>query len=125
MTQQEFEDRTGKTVTSEEYARIEAMYMAAGNMDKDQFCTEYKKHGSSAIVAEYYRRITVLNGMLEERNNEWTTPVRTERASRNSSSARLLPMTIRISIVKRSGSSGEKQRHYTRSRAGFPFGRKM
>ena len=40
MTQQEFEDRTGKTVTSEEYARIEAMYMAAGNMDKDQFCTE-------------------------------------------------------------------------------------
>lgn len=54
MTQQEFEDRTGKTVTSEEYARIEAMYMAAGNMDKDQFCTEYKKHGSSAIVAEYY-----------------------------------------------------------------------
>ena len=66
MTQQEFEDRTGKTVTSEEYARIEAMYMAAGNMDKDQFCTEYKKHGSSAIVAEYYRRITVLNGMLEE-----------------------------------------------------------
>lgn len=70
MTQQEFEDRTSKTVTSEEYARIEAMYMAAGNMDKDQFCTEYKKHGSSAIVAEYYRRITVLNGMLEERNNE-------------------------------------------------------
>ena len=69
MTQQEFEDRTGKTVTSEEYARIEAMYMAAGSMDKDQFCTEYKKHGSSAIVAEYYRRITVLNGMLrsEER----------------------------------------------------------
>lgn len=48
MTQQEFEDRTSKTVTSEEYARIEAMYMAAGNMDKDQFCTEYKKHGASA-----------------------------------------------------------------------------
>lgn len=30
MTQQEFEDRTCKTVTPEEYARIEAMYMAAG-----------------------------------------------------------------------------------------------
>lgn len=70
MTQQEFEDRTGKVITSEEYARIEAMYMAAGNMDKDQFCAEYKKHSSSALVAEYYRRITVLNGMLEERNNE-------------------------------------------------------
>lgn len=70
MTQQEFEARTGKTVTSEEYARIEAMYMAAGNMDKDQFCAEYKKHGASVLVAEYYRRITVLNGVLEERNNE-------------------------------------------------------
>lgn len=70
MTRQEFEDRTGQTVASEEYARIEAMYMAAGNMDKDQFCAEYKRHGASALVAEYYRRITVLNGMLEERNNE-------------------------------------------------------
>lgn len=70
MTQQEFEARTGKAVSSEEYARIEAMYMAAGNMDKDQFCAEYKKHGESTLVAEYYRRITVLNGVLEERNNE-------------------------------------------------------
>lgn len=70
MTQQEFEDRTGKVVTSEEYERIEAMYMAAGNMDKDQFCAEYKKYGASALVAEYYRRITVLSGMLEERNSE-------------------------------------------------------
>lgn len=52
MTQQEFEDRTGKVITSEEYARIEAMYMAAGNMDKDQFCAEYKKHSSSALVAD-------------------------------------------------------------------------
>lgn len=70
MTQQEFEDRTGKTVSSGKSALIEAMYMAAGNMDKDQFCAEYKKHGASVLVAEYYRRITVLNGVLEERNNE-------------------------------------------------------
>ena len=80
MTQQEFEDRTGKVVTSEEYERIEAMYMAAGNMDKDQFCAEYKKHGVSALVAEYYRRITVLSGMLEERNNE-LDDVRLKRTS--------------------------------------------
>lgn len=70
MTQQEFKDRTGKTVTSKEYARIEAMYMAAGNMGKDQFCAEYKRHGASALVVEYYRRITVLSSILEERNNE-------------------------------------------------------
>lgn len=80
MTQQEFKDRTGKTVASEEYERIEAMYMAAGNMDKDQFCAEYRKHGASALVVEYYRRITVLNGMLEERNNE-LDDVRQKRTS--------------------------------------------
>ena len=70
MTQQEFETRVGKTVAPEEYKRIEALYMAAGEMNKDQFCAEYKRHGSSALVAEYYRQITILGGMLEERNNE-------------------------------------------------------
>jgi len=70
MTQQEFETRTGKTVTPEEYERIEAMYMAAGDMNKDMFCAEYKKHGSSTLVSEYYRQIATLNGMLEARNNE-------------------------------------------------------
>lgn len=44
--------------------------MAAGNMGKDQFCAEYKRHGASALVVEYYRRITVLSSILEERNNE-------------------------------------------------------
>jgi len=70
MTQQEFEARTGKAVSPEEYERIEALYMEAGEMNKDQFCAEYKKHGSSALVAEYYRRIVVLNGILEARNKE-------------------------------------------------------
>ncbi len=70
MTQQEFEARAGKTVTPEEYERIEAMYMAAGEMNKDLFCAEYKRHGSSALVAEYYQQITTLGGMLEDRNNK-------------------------------------------------------
>ena len=42
MTKQEFEARTGMKTNSEDYARIEKMYMAAGNMDKDLFCAEYK-----------------------------------------------------------------------------------
>ena len=70
MTQQEFEARTGKPVAPEEYKRIEAMYIAAGDMDKDLFCAEYKRFGSSVLVEEYYQQITGLNGMLEARNKE-------------------------------------------------------
>ena len=39
MTQQEFEARTGKTVTPEEYARIEAMYIYSG-----------RRHGQGPIL---------------------------------------------------------------------------
>ncbi len=70
MTKQEFEARTGLKVNSEDYARIEEMYMAAGNMDKDLFCAEYKKVGTSVLVAELFRQVLVLKGQLEERNNE-------------------------------------------------------
>lgn len=70
MTKQEFEARTGLKVNSEDYARIEEMYMAAGNMDKDLFCAEYKKVGTNALVAELFRQVLVLKGQLEERNNE-------------------------------------------------------
>lgn len=37
MTQQEFETRTGLTVTTNEYAYIERVYMAS-NFQKDEFC---------------------------------------------------------------------------------------
>ena len=70
MTKQEFEARTGLKTNSEDYARIEKMYMAAGNMDKDLFCAEYKKVGTSVLVAEVFRQVLVLKGQLEERNNE-------------------------------------------------------
>lgn len=70
MTKQEFEARTGLKVNSEDYARIEEMYIAAGNMDKDLFCAEYKKVGTSVLVAELFRQVLVLKGQLEERNNE-------------------------------------------------------
>lgn len=70
MTKQEFEARTGLKVNSEDYARIEKMYMAAGNMDKDLFCAEYKKVGTSALVAELFHKAYVLAGQLGERNDE-------------------------------------------------------
>lgn len=32
------------------------MYMATGNMDKDEFCNDFKKHGQSTILTTFYRQ---------------------------------------------------------------------
>ena len=50
MTRQEFNERTGYTLNEEQYREVEAMYMAAGNMNKDVFCKDYKKHQSCRKV---------------------------------------------------------------------------
>ena len=50
MLQKEFEDRIGRSVTEQEYVEANAMYMAAGDIDKDTFCREWLKIGSSALV---------------------------------------------------------------------------
>lgn len=42
MTQKEFEDRTRKLITAEDYHLVENLYMAAGNMGKDEFCKEMR-----------------------------------------------------------------------------------
>lgn len=42
MTQKEFEELTGRVVKPEDYSVIESLYMAAGNMDKKEFCKEIK-----------------------------------------------------------------------------------
>ncbi|MGM9734653.1 MAG: hypothetical protein ACI3YT_11105 [Prevotella sp.] len=57
MTQKEFEIRTGLTVSADEYAGIEAVYMAAGEMDKDVFCAEWKKIGGSRLVMELFGEV--------------------------------------------------------------------
>lgn len=69
MNKQEFIERTGLTPTIEEYETIEALYMAAGEMDKDEFCKEYKKHGASRLVSVLFKETKVLKGQLEEANN--------------------------------------------------------
>lgn len=43
MTKQEFTDRTGLTITNDEYVKIEELYYSADNMQKDQFCELYKQ----------------------------------------------------------------------------------
>lgn len=42
MTKKEFEERTKRLITPEDYRLVENLYLAAGNMDKDEFCREMK-----------------------------------------------------------------------------------
>lgn len=50
MLQTEFEERTGKRIAPQRYAEIERVYMAAKGIDKDTFCTEWKKLDGSRVV---------------------------------------------------------------------------
>lgn len=70
MQKQEFIERVKIEVTDEQYQEIEAMYMAAGNMDKDVFCAEWKKHGQSLLVAELMKQIVVMKGVISANHNQ-------------------------------------------------------
>lgn len=50
MLQNEFEERIGRSVSEQEYVEANAVYEAAGDMDKDEFCREWVKIGSSRLV---------------------------------------------------------------------------
>ena len=65
MTQKEFENRTAMTLSADEYAGIEAVYMAAGEMDKDVFCAEWKKIGGSRLVMELFGEVMRQRGEIE------------------------------------------------------------
>ena len=70
MTQQEFEQRTG--IKSDViYEIANGVYMEAGDMDKDAFCMDYKKHGDSILLSYFYKNCVELRkelrGMKEER----------------------------------------------------------
>lgn len=70
MLQKEFEERVGRQVSDEEYVEADAMYMAAGDLDKDEFCREYVKVGQSRLVKEladaYYDEKRCLDKKCEE-----------------------------------------------------------
>lgn len=52
MTIEEYSTRMGyeQTCDMAEYTIANCAYMMAGNMDKDTFCKEWKKHGQSPLV---------------------------------------------------------------------------
>ena len=65
MTQQEFETRTGLTVTEEKYQTIDALYMST-IIDKDEFCAAYVEGmENNPIVANLIRRVDILKKSSE------------------------------------------------------------
>lgn len=61
MQKIEFTQRTGIELTDEQYKRVEDMYMAAGEIDKDVFCADYKKHKDSKLLAYFYKSTEAWN----------------------------------------------------------------
>lgn len=52
MTQQEFESRTGLNVSASDFDYINRVYMAAGPLDKDTFCDEWKDRHKNIRTSE-------------------------------------------------------------------------
>lgn len=65
MLKQEFEERIGRSVTEQEYVDANAMYMAAGDIDKDVFCREWKKVCMSPLVQGLFDTAYRLNKALQ------------------------------------------------------------
>ena len=70
MQKQEFTQRTGIELTDTEYKEVELMYLEAGNMDKDEFCKDYKKHHESTLLATYFRQAENLKSKLDDMRDE-------------------------------------------------------
>lgn len=61
MTQEEFQDLTGRKVTKEEYRNIEKMYYAVPNMDKHEFCKHWIQTGKNPLTIELTKQVILLN----------------------------------------------------------------
>ena len=70
MQKQEFTQRTDIQVSDVEYKEIELMYLEAGNMDKDEFCKDYKEHHDSTLLATFFRQAENLKSKLDDMRDE-------------------------------------------------------
>lgn len=73
MTIEEYSERMGYQATMEEYTKADPIYLNAGNLDKDTFCKDYKKHKGSVIIETLAERcnaqeIGLRDAMQKERN---------------------------------------------------------
>ena len=70
MTLQEFNQRTSANLTEQQYSSVEEMYMNAGDIDKDVFCNDWKKHHDSNLLHIFYNQLDCLGKELDKANNE-------------------------------------------------------
>lgn len=71
MTQQEFEKRIGTEVTSDTFDYANRVYMAAGEMDKDTFCKDWRDEyvSESKIVSALTVEVEELRSDLDAANH--------------------------------------------------------
>ena len=73
MTKQEFETRTGTKVTDGAFFYINRVYMAAGEMDKDAFCKDWRDEyvSKSKIVSYLTSEVESTKGSNEYLRSEF------------------------------------------------------
>lgn len=78
MTQQEFESRIGTEVSASTFDFANRVYMAAGEMQKDEFCADWKKNDltASKIASALTLEVERLNGALAAANASYENAAR-------------------------------------------------
>ena len=70
MTLLEFNERTNAHLTEDQYKPVENMYNEAGNIQKDQFCADWKKHNDSVLLQEFFAQSERLKGKVDGYRNQ-------------------------------------------------------
>lgn len=70
MTLSEFNERTNAHLTEDQYKPVENMYNEAGNIQKDQFCADWKKHNDSVLLQEFFAQSERLKGKVDGYRNQ-------------------------------------------------------
>ena len=70
MTLSEFNERTNAHLTEDQYKPVENMYNEAGNIQKDQFCADWKKHSDSVLLQEFFAQSERLKGKVDAYRNQ-------------------------------------------------------
>lgn len=71
MTQKEFETRFGQEVPTESFDYANRVYMAAGDIDKDKFCEEWKNQHlrNSDTITALTMEVEKLKDNMKEKQN--------------------------------------------------------
>lgn len=70
MALSEFNERTNAHLTEDQYKPVENMYNEAGNIQKDQFCADWKKHNDSVLLQEFFAQSERLKGKVDGYRNQ-------------------------------------------------------